>query len=126
MAYQDYETTLEAQEKIIESGWTKRSKAPVVKRKSNRDGKEKRAADRGDGRFGSNVLLDANGDIVKPPISIALEEAMMKRDRLVGCFKPFFNDKEDQGRFFGIPNESVYSEIEGGGHLSVRTLDDAP
>lgn len=92
MAYQDYETTRDAQERIIESGWTKRQ----------RSGKKK-----GKGKDREKVV-----DGPKAPISLTLLEALDKRNKLVGMFKPFFKDEEDKGRFQGIPETSVYEGLE--------------
>lgn len=92
MAYQDYETTRDAQERIIENGWTKRQ----------RSGKKK-----GKGKDRDKVV-----DGPKAPISLTLLEALDKRNKLVGMFKPFFEDEEDKGRFAGIPETSVYEGLE--------------
>lgn len=91
MAYQDYETTRDAQERIIEAGWNKRQRAGKKKTK----GKEREKGEGG-----------------KAPISMALLEAMTKRNRLVSHFRPFFEDEEDQGRYYGIPENSVYEGLE--------------
>lgn len=88
MAYQDYETTRDAQERVIESGWTKRQRAGKKKGK----GKER----------------DKPTDGPKPPVSLSLLSAVEKRHKLVSLFRPFFEDEEDKGRFWGIPETSVY------------------
>lgn len=91
MAYQDYETTRDAQERVIENGWTKRQRAGKKKTK----GKEK-------------AVLEGP----KPPVSLALLGAIDKRHKLVREFKPFFEDEEDKGRFFGIPEKTIYEGME--------------
>lgn len=93
MAYQDYETTRDAQERVIENGWTKRQRA----------GKKK-----GKGKERDKVIVDNS----KPPVSLALLGAIDKRHKLVRQFIPFFEEEEDKGRYAGIPVESVFSEIE--------------
>ncbi|KAK4698409.1 transcriptional adapter 3, partial [Phenoliferia sp. Uapishka_3] len=93
MAYQDYETTRDAQERVIENGWMKRQRAGKKKGK----GRERDRNTEG----GSN----------KPPVSLALLQAVEKRRNLVEMFKPFFGEEEDKGRFFGIPDESVYKDL---------------
>lgn len=103
MAFQDYEATRDAQERVIENGWTKRQRA----------GKKK-----GKGKERDKVVEGP-----KPPVSLALLSAVEKRHKLVSQFMPFFEDEEDKGKFFGIPEESVYEgmeveeEEEGGGFL---------
>ena len=92
MAFQDYETTRDAQERAIENGWTKRQRAGKKKGK----GKER----------------DKPIEGPKPPVSLALLSAVEKRHQLVSQFMPFFEDDEDKGRFFGIPEESVYEGLE--------------
>lgn len=115
MAYQDFETTRDAQERLIENGWNKRQKSGTKSKKSGgreRDReRERRNALDGNGRFGS-VQLDQNGEPIKPPISLALEAALIKRERLVKSFQPFFEDKQDEGRFFGIPSRSVFDALD--------------
>jgi transcriptional adapter 3 len=88
MAFQDYETTRDAQERVIENGWTKRQRAGKKKGK----GKEK----------------DKPSEGPKPPVTLALLSAVEKRHRLVSQFMPFFEEEEDKARFFGIPESSVY------------------
>lgn len=93
MAYQDYETTRDAQERVIENGWTKRQRAGKKKGKG-------RERDR-----------QATTEPTKPPVSLALLAAVEKRHKLVSQFKPFFEDDEDRGRFYGIPDTSVYAGL---------------
>lgn len=92
MAYQDFETTRDAQERIIEAGWNKRQRAGKKKTK----GKER----------------ETRSESGKSAINMALLEAMTKRNRLVSHFRPFFEDEEDQGRFQGIPETSIYEGLE--------------
>lgn len=89
MAFQDYETTRDAQERVIENGWTKRQRAGKKKGKGKGD-------------------KDKPSEGPKPPVTLALLSAVEKRHRLVSQFKPFFDEEEDKGRFFGIPESSVY------------------
>lgn len=99
MAYQDYETTRDAQERVIENGWTKRQRAGKKKGK----GRERDRA--------AAAAAAANAEPSKPPVSLALLAAVEKRNKLVGQFKAFFSDEEDRGRFFGIPEKSVYADL---------------
>lgn len=91
MAYQDYEATRDAQERVIENGWTKRQRAGKKKGK----GKER----------------DRPTEGPKPPVSLALLSAVEKRRKLVSHLKPFFEEEEDAGRFYGIPERSVYAGL---------------
>ncbi|KAI5476233.1 hypothetical protein MNV49_007933 [Pseudohyphozyma bogoriensis] len=91
MAYQDYETTRDAQERVIEAGWTKRYRASKKKGKS----KEKEKASEG----------------AKVPVSLSLISAIDKRRKLVNLFRPFFEEEEDVGRYYGIPETSVYADL---------------
>ncbi|KAM0754110.1 hypothetical protein T439DRAFT_353844 [Meredithblackwellia eburnea MCA 4105] len=90
MAYQEYETTRDAHEKAIELQWTKRQRTNKKKSKKERERKD-------EGH--------------RQPVSLALIAAVEKRRRLVSQFKPFFEDEEDKGRFYGIPESSIYSEL---------------
>lgn len=90
MAYQEYEAIRDAQERSIEAGWTKRSR--TVKRKPK--------------------AKDNSGTTPgKPPVSLALLSAVEKRYQLVSHLKPFF-EAEEVGRYFGIPQRSVYREVQ--------------
>ncbi|GAA5825442.1 hypothetical protein JCM3770_000809 [Rhodotorula araucariae] len=102
MAYQDYETARDAQERVIEAGWTKRTRTDSKKKKK---GKER------DRRPGAPQ--PPSDDPNKAPISVELSEAVEKRDRLVAAFKPFFEDDGGAaGRFFGLPDASVYDGLD--------------
>ncbi|GJN88461.1 hypothetical protein Rhopal_001427-T1 [Rhodotorula paludigena] len=111
MAYQDYETARDAQERVIEAGWTKRMRVDVKKKKK---GKERDRRPGGGGGAAAGGAGAGDGDPSKAPVSADLVEAVEKRDRLVSTFKPFFEeDGGDRGRFFGLPETSVYEELEG-------------
>ncbi|BGP38065.1 Transcriptional regulator [Rhodotorula kratochvilovae] len=101
MAYQDYETARDAQERVIEAGWTKRTRT---------DGKKKKKGKERDRRPGAPQ--PPSDDPSKAPISAELAEAVEKRDRLVAAFKPFFEEDGAAARFFGLPDASVYDGLE--------------
>ncbi|GAA5947300.1 hypothetical protein JCM3775_004167 [Rhodotorula graminis] len=110
MAYQDYETARDAQERVIEAGWTKRTRTDVKKKKKGNKDREYR-------RPGAPPL--ASDDPAKAPVPAELSEAVEKRDRLVSTFKPFFDGAADDGeghdgaaRFYGLPTASVYRGLE--------------
>lgn len=95
MAYQEYEAIRDAQERSIEAGWTKRSRN--AKRKTKAKDKD------------ANGANGASGT-AHPPVSLALLSAVEKRHQLVSHLQPFF-DEEQNGRFFGLPHESVFREV---------------
>lgn len=100
MGYQEYEATRDAQERVIENGWHKRQRTGSKKKGKARD--KERERDKA-------VVELANG--AKPPVSLTLLSALQTRDKLVGHFKPFFDDDEERGRFYGIPQESIFKDI---------------
>lgn len=107
MAYQDYETARDAQERVIEAGWTKRTRTDVKKKKKGKERDHRRP--------GAPPL--ASDDPAKAPVPAELSEAVEKRDRLVSTFKPFFDEDADEAgegtaRFFGLPSKSVYEGLE--------------
>ena len=104
MAFQDFEAARDAQERVIENGWNKRQRTDK-KKKSKKD-KDRRGGGGGGAEDGG-----AAGAAGKH-MSLALLEAMDKRNRLIGYFKPFFEDEEEQGRFYGLPGKSVYEGLE--------------
>lgn len=114
MAYQDFETARDAQERVIEAGWTKRTRTDVKKKKKGNKDREYR-------RPGAPPL--ASDDPAKAPVPAELSEAVEKRDRLVSTFKPFFDGDDGGGggggegqggaaRFYGLPTTSVYRGLE--------------
>lgn len=104
MGYQDYEATRDAQERVIENGWSKRQKGSTKKKIGRKDASSRDHSKK-------DKSLD-DGWEGKGPISLSLLGALLKREKLVGTFKPFFEDESDVGRFFGIPEESVFAELE--------------
>ncbi|GAA6001026.1 hypothetical protein JCM10207_007380 [Rhodosporidiobolus poonsookiae] len=110
MAYQDYETARDAQERVIETGWTKRQKTDSKKQKKKKD-RDRRQGDRAgkDAAGGGG----AGDDPSKLPIPHELLDAVEKRARLVQAFEPFFAE-EEQGRYFGLPEKSVYEGVRVG------------
>ncbi|GAA5890365.1 hypothetical protein JCM6882_008809 [Rhodosporidiobolus microsporus] len=108
MAYQDYETARDAQERVVETGWTKRTKVDTKKAKKKKDRDRNRAAGTKEAAGGG-----AADDPTKQPIPHELLEAVEKRGRLVQAFEPFFGE-EEKGRFFGLPERSVYEGLEVG------------
>ncbi|GAA5970153.1 hypothetical protein JCM11641_000291 [Rhodosporidiobolus odoratus] len=105
MAYQDYETARDAQERVIEQGWTKRTRVDTKKQKKKKD-KDKRTGT-------AKEPAGVNDDPSKQPIPLELLEAVEKRNRLVGAFQPFF-EEEENGRYYGLPERSVYDGLEVG------------
>lgn len=105
MAYQDYETARDAQERVIEQGWQKRLRTDVKKKKK---GKER---DRRAGAPASAADAGKDEDPSKAPVSAELLDAVARRDRLVSTFKPFF-EEEAPGHFFGLPEQSVFEGLE--------------
>lgn len=107
MAYQDYETARDAQERVIEQGWQKRLRTDVKKKKK---GKER---DRRPGGAAAAAAADAghHEDPSKAPVSAELLDAVARRDRLVSTFKPFF-DEEEPGHFYGLPERSIFEGLE--------------
>ncbi|SCV66959.1 BQ2448_5605 [Microbotryum intermedium] len=106
MAYQDYEATRDAQERVIENGWLKRQKTQVKKkgkaaRDRNRNKKDKEAEEDAEGG------VDGTG---KQPLSLSLLQAVDRRHVLIESFRPFF-EEEKAGRFWGIPTRSVYEGL---------------
>lgn len=104
MAYQEFESTRDGIEKVIETGWIKRQrygkkKAPVVPTKP--------------GAKPPPVPVAPPPAIVinepKPPLSRDLLVQMDRRKRFIGAFQPLF-DGQPEGRFAGLPGESVYGE----------------
>ena len=95
MAYQDYETARDAQERVIEAGWHKRQRTDHKKKKKVTAG-------------GAQVKEKKEEDPSKVPISPVLMEAVEKRNALVECFKPWFEEGGDTSRWWGIPEKSVY------------------
>lgn len=104
MGYQDYEATRDAQERVIEVGWSKRQKGSTKKKIGRKDASSRDHSKK-------DKSLD-DGWEGKGPISLGLLGALLKREKLVGTFKPFFEDESDVGRFFGIPEDSVFAELE--------------
>lgn len=110
MAYQDFETARDAQERVIEQGWTKRTRTDnkKAKKKKDRDRQRDKAKEAG------TIAPPGGGDDpAKQPISADLVEAVEKRNRLVQAFQPFF-EEEDQGRYYGLPQKSVYDGLRVG------------
>ncbi|GAA5845300.1 hypothetical protein JCM11251_006393 [Rhodosporidiobolus azoricus] len=107
MAYQDYETARDAQERVVEQGWTKRTRVDTKKQKKKKD------RDRGKPGTSGTKEGGAGDDPTKQPIPRELLEAVEKRGRLVQAFEPFFGE-EEKGRFFGLPEKSVYEGLEVG------------
>jgi transcriptional adapter 3 len=112
MAYQDFETARDAQERVIEQGWTKRTRTDSKKAKKKKD--RDRAKEKGTQGGGGG----GNDDPTKQPISLDLLEAVEKRNRLVQAFQPFF-DEEDKGRYYGLPERSVYEGLQEDGEDEV-------
>jgi transcriptional adapter 3 len=107
MAYQDFETARDAQERVIEQGWTKRTRTDSKKAKKKKD--RDRARDKA--KESGGVVPGGGDDPTKQPISHDLLEAVEKRNRLVEAFQPFF-EEEDKGRYYGLPERSVYEGLE--------------
>ncbi|GAA6060535.1 hypothetical protein JCM10212_006899 [Sporobolomyces blumeae] len=107
MAYQEYETARDAQERVIEAGWHKRQ------RTDNKKKKKGSTKDR-DRRGGGQSAADGD-DPSKVPVSATLMEAVEKRNALVECFRPFFDDDGDKSRWWGIPERSVYRALDEAG-----------
>lgn len=103
MGYQEYEATRDAQERLIENGWNKRQRVGSKKKGKSKEQERERVKDQ--------AILEANGG-ARPPVSLALIAAIQTREKLVGQFQPFFSAEEEQGRFYGIPERSVFEEIE--------------
>jgi transcriptional adapter 3 len=110
MAYQDYETARDAQERVIEQGWQKRLRTDVKKKKK---GKERDRRPGGGGSGSAAAAADAGNheDPSKAPVSAELLDAVARRDRLVSTFKPFF-DEEEPGHFYGLPERSIFEGLE--------------
>ncbi|BGP13999.1 hypothetical protein JCM10213_005585 [Rhodosporidiobolus nylandii] len=108
MAYQDYETARDAQERVIEAGWTKRTRVDTKKAKKKKD-RDRRAG--GNKEAAKDAVADQ--DPSKQPIPLELLEAVEKRNRLVQAFQPFF-EEEEKGRYYGLPERSVYDGLEVG------------
>ncbi|KAM0792200.1 hypothetical protein ACM66B_004897 [Microbotryomycetes sp. NB124-2] len=107
MAYQDFETARDAQERIIENGWSKRQKVDK-KKKSKRE----RERDRRERHHAGGGHEEHSSLTTGKHMSLALLEAMDKRNRLIGSLQPLFDDEEEQGRFYGLPEKSVYEGVE--------------
>jgi transcriptional adapter 3 len=99
MAYQEYETARDAQERVIEAGWHKRQRT---------DSKKKKKGTQKDKDRSSNKVAVVEEDPSKVPISPVLMEAVEKRNALVESFKPFFEEDGGKSRWWGIPETSVY------------------
>ncbi|GAA6006487.1 hypothetical protein JCM11491_004981 [Sporobolomyces phaffii] len=102
MAYQEYETARDAQERVIEAGWHKRQRTDSKKKKKGTQKDKDRA---------SNKVAPGGGgeeDPSKVPVSPVLMEAVEKRNALVESFKPFFDEDGGKSRWWGIPETSVY------------------
>lgn len=111
MAYQDYENARDAQERVIEQGWQKRMRVDVKKKKKGKD-RDRRAGGGGGGAAGAGAAgAGKDEDGSKQPVSLELLEAVERRDRLVSAFKPFF-DEDEVGRYYGLPERSVYEGLE--------------
>ncbi|GAA5931507.1 histone acetyltransferase NGG1 [Sporobolomyces koalae] len=98
MAYQEYETARDAQERVIEAGWHKRQRTDSKNKKkkgSNRDRDRSRPT-------------AADDDPSKVPVSPVLMEAVEKRNALVESFRPFFEEEGGKNRWWGIPETSVF------------------
>ncbi|GAA5898031.1 hypothetical protein JCM5296_001459 [Sporobolomyces johnsonii] len=104
MAYQDYETARDAQERVIEAGWQKRQRTDNKKKKKGKD-RDRKDRDKPPPAGGDR------DDPSKQPVSLELSEAVEKRNALVDHFAPFWRE-EEPGRFFGIPERSVYEGLE--------------
>ncbi|GAA6026902.1 hypothetical protein JCM8097_005949 [Rhodosporidiobolus ruineniae] len=113
MAYQDYETARDAQERVVEQGWTKRTKVDTKKAKKKKDRDRNRHGAAGAAGAGGGAAKETE-DPSKQPVSAELMDAVEKRSRLVQAFEPFFAE-EDKGRYFGLPERSVYEGLEVGG-----------
>ncbi|BGP53910.1 Transcriptional regulator [Rhodotorula sphaerocarpa] len=108
MAYQDYETARDAQERVIEQGWQKRLRTDVKKKKKGKDRDR-----RGGGSAAAAAAAEAakDEDPSKAPVSAELLDAVARRDRLVSTFKPFFGE-EEVGHYFGLPERSIFEGLE--------------
>ncbi|KAK4058888.1 Transcriptional regulator [Microbotryomycetes sp. JL221] len=106
MAYQDFEQARDAQERIIENGWSKRQKSENKKKKSKREKERERR------QHGAGADEPTSSLITGKHMSLSLLEAMDRRNRLIGSLKPFFEDDEEQGRFYGLPERSVFEGLE--------------
>jgi hypothetical protein len=119
MGYQEYEATRDAQERVIENGWNKRQRGPGSKKKGKKDRDKLFVPLAASASATTSSALSSatpmfNGipiSEVKPPVSPTLLAAIQTREDLVGQFKGFFEREEEKGRFFGIPKESIFSEI---------------
>ncbi|GAA5947349.1 hypothetical protein JCM3765_001635 [Sporobolomyces pararoseus] len=100
MAYQEYETARDAQERVIEAGWHKRQRTDSKKKK--------KGSQKDKDRSSNKVPVGAEEDPSKVPISPVLMEAVEKRNALVESFKPFFEEDGGKSRWWGIPETSVY------------------
>lgn len=109
MAYQEYETARDAQERVIEAGWHKRQRTDSKKKKKS-GGSSSRDKDRD--RSGNSNKIQPGGagddDPSKVPVSPVLMDAVEKRNALVESFKPFFDEEGGKSRWWGIPETSVY------------------
>ncbi|GAA5903899.1 Ada3 domain-containing protein [Sporobolomyces salmoneus] len=104
MAYQEYETARDAQERVIEAGWHKRQRTDSKKKKKGTQ-KDK---DRSLNKVPSSAGVGGEEDPSKVPVSPVLLEAVEKRNALVESFKPFFEEDGGKSRWWGIPDTSVY------------------
>jgi transcriptional adapter 3 len=104
MAYQEYETARDAQERVIEAGWHKRQRTDSKKKKKGTQ-KDK---DRGNKPSAVGGGGGGEEDPSKVPVSPVLMEAVEKRNALVESFKPFFEEDGGRSRWWGIPETSVY------------------
>ncbi|KAK4053714.1 Transcriptional regulator [Microbotryomycetes sp. JL201] len=110
MAYQDFETARDAQERIIENGWSKRQK--VDKKKKSKRERERDRRERHHANASGATHEDHSALTTGKHMSLALLEAMDKRNRLIASLQPLFDDEEEQGRFYGLPEKSVYEGLE--------------
>jgi hypothetical protein len=105
MAYQEYESTRDGIEKVIETGWIKRQRygkrkvVPPVKVVAGRV-------------LAPPVPVPAPGPTIvepKPPLSQELVTQLDRRRRFIGAFARLF-DGQPAGKFEGLPDESVYGD----------------
>ena len=97
LAFGGYEKTLEGLEKAIESTWLKRS--------ARKNKKQKSSSHREDGnparRPGEKVPLPEN-----------VKQAMEARRRWIDVVGAAMQAPDVQGRFAGLPERSIYAEME--------------
>ncbi|GAA93449.1 uncharacterized protein L969DRAFT_89448 [Mixia osmundae IAM 14324] len=92
MAFQDYEAMRDGLEKTVETGWIKRQRTTKRKVAKNK-------------YYKPNTVIESG----LPPLSEDLVVALDNRRRFVEGLAPIFADEPGrQGRFRGLPRESVF------------------